>query len=154
MNLPGGRARLPGLVAFALVWVVGGAVLLDDGSDVAVSPTSFDPYPPGTFSEAPAPEQICGDYEADPNQNLELTQHRGELTCLLEAFDDGRPAVLVRRAIDVEGMPTRTQVRVHGTVDLEILIDRPDTDGVRRLVCTGVDRTTFRPTGCDDAPPP
>jgi hypothetical protein len=148
-------AKVLGVAAFAVVWVVGGLALLqNEGLTRTSGEGAGDQFPPGTIRPGPTEdEQLCGDYLAPRMRPEEEGEHAGELRCMAEAFEAGRPAVLVRRDRNSAGFPTRLQVRVLGDGRLELIVDNsrnPLGDyRLQRSVCTGVDPSTRYPTGCE-----
>ena len=152
------RAGLVAGLGFSVVW--GGATLVALGTGDLTEPVvtiSEEPFPPGTITSTPALSEVsCGDFEVDGPLLDAIRPHPDAVTCLVEAAEVGRHAVLVLRGRSDEGDPLRVQIRILGDASIELVVDDTrDQDGdgtVRRSLCTGFDPATSRPTGCEDAP--
>ena len=151
------RARLVGVLAFAVVW--GGVTLraLQTGDlGGTVAGVSTDPFPPGTITPALRSEESCGDFEMVSSFAETARQHPTEFACLFEGASTGRRVVLVLRGETGDGDPWRAQVRVLSSDRVEFVIDdtrNHDGDGVlTRFVCEEIDPVTRRPDDCESAP--
>jgi hypothetical protein len=147
-------AKVLGVVAFGLVWLVGGLAMAGDDelSSVAGDQSSAQ-FPPGTIRAGPIDDELlCADYVAPRTRAEEVRDHADEFACMSDAVAAGEPAVLVRRGRTAAGYPVRLQVRVLGEDRLELIVDHsrnPLGDfSLQRSLCTGVDPSTLEPTGC------
>lgn len=157
MSRFGPRARLVGILAFAVVW--GGVSLraLQTGDlGAAAGGISGDPFPPGTITPALLAEESCGDFEIVSSFAETARQHPTEFRCLYDALDSGRRVVLVLRGLTGDGDPWRAQVRVLGSDHVEFVVDdtrNHDGNGViTRFLCDEIDPVSQRPDDCESAP--
>lgn len=152
-----------GAIAAALFLAVASAALFamwDGGSGEEPFPGTGDQaFPPGTFTSAPGPEEICAEYWWQPTREGGPDPFAESHRCLLYALAAGTPAVLVRHITTNEGDPVREQLRVMGPDSVEFTVDATlDNFGsgtVETYACRGLMLTAqwlLGATECPDSP--